>query len=184
MAVVFIFVFALFVQAVHLGYDVRDPQVGVFRSRYTARELDAEARERSERWPSAPPLTAGRVSREDQYLGEALWHVRRRNEAVALGDIFAAWRENLILEKFYAPVLDTPTYVSRAGFRWPAAQRVDAERRAADDGRPYLSGAEPYRIYICPKSAFWLGIALLIVVTIALSMAADRRSREGRETDS
>ena len=86
-----------------------------------------------------------RVSREDQYLGEALWHVRRRNEAAAAGDVFAAWRENRILETFYTPVLDTPTYVSRAGFRWPAEQRVNIERQALDDGRPYVSEAEPYR---------------------------------------
>ena len=119
----------------------------------------------------------GRVSREDQYLAEALWHVRRRNEAAAGGNVFAAWRENRILETFYAPVLDPPGDVSRAGFRWPAAQLVDTERRAQDDGRPYRSGAEPYRIYVWPKSTFWMAVALVIAVTIVLCVLADRRSR-------
>jgi hypothetical protein len=177
MAVVFILVFALFFQAAFLGLDVRDPRIGVFRSRYTAAELEEAARDRSARWRGAPPPTAGRVSREDQYLTEALWHVRRRNDSVAAGDLFAAWRENRILETFYAPVLDPPGSVDRPGFGWPAAQRADTERRAQDDGRPYLSEAEPYRIYAWPKSRFWAAIALVIAVTIVLSVAADRRSR-------
>ena len=177
MAVVFILVFALFFQAAFLGLDVRDPRIGVFRSRYTAAELEEAARDRSARWRGAPPPTAGRVSREDQYLTEALWHVRRRNDSVAAGDLFAAWRENRILETFYAPVLDPPGSVDRPGFGWPAAQRADTERRVQDDGRPYLSEAEPYRIYVWPKSRFWAAIALVLAVTIVLSVAADRRSR-------
>ena len=131
MSVLVTIVLALFLQAAHLGYEVRDPQIGVFRSRYTRAELESAARERAERWREAPPVAVGRVSREDQYLGETLWHVRRRNEAASAGDVFAAWRENRILETFYAPVLDTPSYVSRAGFRWPVEQRVDMERQAA-----------------------------------------------------
>ena len=45
-------------------------------------------------------------------------------------DSAAAWRENRILETFYEPALDRPTYVSRAGFRWPAgtARRHRAPR--------------------------------------------------------
>jgi hypothetical protein len=177
MAVILTLVLALFVQAAFLGYDVSDPAIGVFRSRYTAAELHSAARERSERWRGAPPAAAGGVSREDQYVAEAVWHVRRRNEATASGDVFAAWRENRILETFYAPVLDPPGSLSRAGFRWPGEQRVDIERRAQDDGRPYRSAAEPYRIFVWPKSAFWMAIALVIAVTSVLGVAADRKSR-------
>jgi len=103
--------------------------------------------------------------------------VRRRNEATAAGDLFAAWRENRILETFYAPVLDPPGSLSPAGFRWPAEQRVDIERRAQDDGRPYRSAAEPYPIFVWPKSTFWIAIALVIAVTGAVAVAADRKSR-------
>jgi hypothetical protein len=177
MAVALTFVFALFLQTAYFGYDVGDPQIGVFRSRYTTAGLESAARERWERWRIAPPLAVGRVSREDQYLSEALWHVRRRNEAEVLGDLFTAWRENRILETFYAPVLDTPTYVSRTGFRWPPAQRVDAERRAQDDGRPYLSEAEPYRIYVWRKSTLWAATGFVIALTIVICVMADRRQQ-------
>ena len=175
---------ALFVQTVHLGYDVGDPQIGVFRSRYTRVGIESAERERAERWREAPPVAVGRVSREDQYLSEALWHVRRRNQAASAGDLFTAWRENRILETFYAPVLDTPTYVSPAGFRWPAEQRVDVERRVQDDGRPYVSDAEPYPIFVWPKSRFWTVIALAIAVGIGLCVVAHRRSGVSRETHS
>ena len=61
--------------------------------------------------------------------------------------------------------------------RWPAEQRVDIERRAQDDGRPYVSEAEPYRIYVWPKSTFWMVVALAIAVTIALAVAAEQEEQ-------
>ena len=100
---------ALFFQTVHLGYDVREPGIGVFRSRYSRGQLESAAKERTARWRGQPPPPAGRLSREDQYVSEALWHVRHRNEAMAGGDVLTAWRENRILETFYAPVLETGT---------------------------------------------------------------------------
>ena len=179
MLVIVTIVFALFLQTVHLGSDVSDPQVGAFRSRYTRAELESAERERAERWRETPLLAVGRVSREDQYFSEALWHIRRRNQAVSAGDLFTAWRENRILETFYAPVLDMPTYVSRAGFRWPAEQRADIERRAQDDGRGYVSDAEPYPIYVWAKWRFWTVIALAIAVAIGLCVLAHKRSNLG-----
>jgi hypothetical protein len=77
-----------------------------------------------------------RFSREDQYLSEGLWHVQRRNEAWQRGDVAAAWRENLILEKFFAPVLDAQTYASATLHRWPAEQRAEAASRPAVDRHP------------------------------------------------
>lgn len=107
-----IVVFGLFVQSVHMGHDIVDTEAGVFRSRYSARELAEVSAERAERWRSKPPLTWRRLSREDQYLSEGIAHVRRRNERWDEGNLQAARHENLILEKYYAPVLDTPSYIS------------------------------------------------------------------------
>jgi len=177
MCVLLTLVFASFLQTVHVGHEVRDPQVGVFRSRYTAAELASAAADREARWRQAPLLVAGRVSREDQYFSEALWHVRRRNQAASAGDIPTAWRENRILETFYEPVLDHPTYVNRAGFRWPAEQRIDFNNRARDDGRPYVSDAEPYPIYVWPEAAFWMVVALVIAVTVMVFAIAHKRAR-------
>jgi hypothetical protein len=153
-------VFGMFFDSVHLGYEVKDPAAGAFTSIFTGPELQAQARDRAARWRVEPPIDRTRLAREDQYRTEGIQHVRRRNEAWAEGDVDAAWRENLILETYYAPVLDT-------GHRWPAEQRADAAHRA-DGARndnaatgTYVSHAYPYKIYTWPASIFWAGILIL-----------------------
>jgi hypothetical protein len=121
----------LFAETLRAGHEIRDDEIGSFASRYSAPDLEAAARDRAERWRRDPPLTVRRLSREDQYLAEGLSHVRQRNAAWTAGDIATAWRENRILEQFYAPVLDTPTYASKLGNRWPGEQRAEAAARAA-----------------------------------------------------
>jgi hypothetical protein len=131
--------FACFLFIVHVGYEVRDPEIGTFVSRFTAAQLAALAKERGAQWQTSPPVVIHRLSREDQYLSEGLWHVQRRNEAWTNGDIAAAWRENLILEKFFVPVLDAQTYAGATGQRWPAEQRAEAAFRPGVDRRPLSS---------------------------------------------
>ena len=142
--------FGLFFLTVHIGHDVHGPEIGAFRSRYTAAELAVLTRDRAERWRARPPLVQRRLSREDQYLTEGLWHVQRRNQAWSAGDVADAWRENQILEKFYAPVLEAPTYADRQGHRWSDEQRADAARRPGVDRSPSVSDAYRYPLYIWP----------------------------------
>ena len=142
--------FAVFFHTVHVGHDVHDPEIGSFRSRYTAAQLASAARDRAARWRDAPPRVQRRLWREDHYLTEALWHVQQRNLAWTAGDAATAWRENRILERFYAPVLETPTYADPAGHRWPAAQRADAAVRASGTMHPVISDAYAYPLYTLP----------------------------------
>ena len=100
------------------------------------------------RWRRRPPLAQRRVSREDQYLSEGLWHVGRRDGFWEAGDTDRAWRENRILETFYLPVLDSPPLADPRGHRWPDAQREDAARRlAADAPEPVVSTEFTYPLY-------------------------------------
>jgi len=145
--------FACFFLSVHVGHDVRDPRIGTFRARYTAAELVELSRDRARRWAVAPPIALRRLSREDQYLAEGLWHVRRRNLAWEEGDLSTAWRENLILETFYAPVLDTPSYEGLDGHRWPADQRADAEARPGVDRAPLVSDEYRYPLFVWPDAS-------------------------------
>ena len=144
-------VFAFFVLSVHVGYDVRDPRIGTFRARYSAAELTELSRNRAERWAVEPPVVLRRLSREDQYLSEGLWHVQRRNAAWDAGEIATAWRENLILETFYAPVLDAPSYQGLEGHRWPAEQRADVEQRPGVDRGPLVSDVYRYPLLVWPS---------------------------------
>jgi hypothetical protein len=166
-------VFAAFFSTVHLGYLLTDSEIGSFRSRYSLGRLDALARDRGERWRTNPPLVLRRFSREDQYMEEGLWHVRRRNEDWKAGDYLRAWNENRILEKFFAPVLDTPSYATPRGSRWPPDQRADAERRIAGKSAPFLSDAEPLPILAWSKRIFWLVTGLAV---FAIALTSSRRT--------
>jgi VanZ family protein len=172
-----VLVLAGFTHAVHLGHVVSHEGVGAFNSRYQEAELRALAADRAARWRSDPPLTFRRLSREDQYMDEGLWHIRRRNDAWAGGDRSTAWSENRILEEFFAPVLDTPSYVSKTGHRWPPDQRAEAQGAAGGGDSQYVSRAEPRPILVWPKTTFWLtGLAVAAALTVVGSLL-DRRER-------
>ena len=143
-------VFVAFFLTVHVGYDVSDPEVGSFRSRYSSDALLGASRDRADRWRSAPPVVRPGLAREDQYLTEGLWHIARRNEAWTAGDVVGAWRENRILEKFYGPVLDSPTSADGAAHRWPDAQRSDAGERGGSKAAPYASDEYAYPLFVLP----------------------------------
>jgi hypothetical protein len=170
-----ILVFALFLHVVHLGHEITDPDAGRFKSRYTVAELEGLARDRMERWRAHPPTGLVRLSREDQFMDEGLWHVRRRNEAWTANDYAAAWSENRILEKFFAPVLDTPSYVAPQGTRWPELQRADAERKRMTPLAQYVSRAEPYPLFLWPRGLFWSITSTLVIALVSGGIAYDRR---------
>jgi hypothetical protein len=134
---------AAFTWTVHVGYAIHDPDIGMFRSRYSSTRLDALAADRTTRWATEPPLVRRTLAREDQYRSEGEAHVRARNTAWDQGDVFTAWHENLVLERFYAPVLDTPSHISPTGHRWHPDHRADAERRLKDGtaAAPFVSAA-------------------------------------------
>lgn len=160
---------AVFVHVLHLGYRIADAEVGSFVSRYAGDRLLAMQAEKTAAWKiNPPPLVLVRVSREDQYLSEGIEHVMHRNELWTAGDVAGAWAENRILEKYFAPVLDTPTYAGKSGHRWPPEQRADAEVRAKPTA-DYVSDAYPYRILTWHKGVFWsvAGILLALLVVTA-----------------
>jgi hypothetical protein len=171
-----VLVFGGFVGVVHLGYVLHVERIGQFSSRHTVAELDALQRDRSERWLTSPPLNIPRWSREDQYLDEGLWHVRERNNRWDEQDITAAWHENLILERFFAPVLDRSTYVSVNGNRWPPEHRADAQSRAIPDPA-FVSQAESYPILAWSKRRYWSLVVVVALLCAGLPMLNRRSSR-------
>lgn len=157
---------AVFVHVLHLGYRISDAEAGSFVSRYGGDRLLALQAEKAVAWrTSPPPLVLVRVSREDQYLSEGIEHVMHRNELWTAGDVAGAWAENRILEKYFAPVLDTPTYAGKSGHRWPPEQRADAAARAKPTA-DYVSEAYPYRILTWHKGVFWTVVAILLTLLL------------------
>ena len=169
-----------FLNSVHVGYEIADSDVGTFRSIYSASELDALARDRVREWATNPPVARPpRLSREDQYMSEGLLHVQERNRRWGAGEVTEAWFENRILEKYFPPVLDTPSYISKTGLRWPSEQRADGERRSSKDSRAFISHAQgEFPIFTWPRSAFYT-ISAVVVCMLALAavVTAPRRRR-------
>jgi hypothetical protein len=119
-------------------------------------------------------------------MSEGLLHVQERNRRWEAGDMRAAWSENLILEKYYPAVLDTPSYISKTGHRWPPRQRADAEGRLGSS----LAGALPYEsradaaegrhfIRVWSPGAFWIVVTLCVCGILAASFGVDRRRADG-----
>jgi hypothetical protein len=180
-AAVVVVAFAAFFQTVHVGYAIGGDGWS-FRSCYTAAALDRLSADRAARWQQTFIPRPPRLSAEDQYMTEGLWHVQHRNKAWEAGAITTAWHENRILERYFAPVLDSSSYVSRTGHRWGAEHRAEAERRfaAAPQTSGYESDAHPAQIRLWPKRAYWtvVGAAALI---LALPLWAPARSASGRQ---
>jgi hypothetical protein len=173
----FILVFAGFVNAVHLGHVLRDPDV-TFRSHYQRDELRELSADRAERWRVDPPIALKRLSREDQYLDEGLWHIRERNLRWTAADYDAAFLENEILERYFAPVIDTTSYAAPEPSRWPAGHKADARQRAKPRS-DFISEAEPYPIVTvwgARKWQFW-SLVLTLVVTALLFGYSSRMRR-------
>ncbi len=162
-------VFAAFVNAVHLGYFLIDPTLGGFKSHYGPDELRQLATDRAERWRTDPPIVLKRLSREDQYLDEGLWHIRERNRRWEATDYDAALLENEILERYFAPVIDTKSYAAPEVSRWPAEQKADAQQRAKG-GIQFISAAEPYPIASTPRWRFWSAVLTLAAAMLVLGL--------------
>jgi hypothetical protein len=165
---------AAFIHVVHVGTMVRHAEIGAFRSRYTGAELAALAADRAQRWTvTPPPMAIRRLSREDQYLAEASWHVQARNEAWE-ADPARAWLENRILEEYFAPAIDTPSYVMGVT-RWPAEQRADALRRVGGSApAPFESRAERLRLYLISPVWLWAGAAVVAAPGVLLALGRGR----------
>lgn len=152
---------ACFIAVIHLGHEIRSGW-SIWRSRFTAQELNGFSQARRDVWSkTGPPMVLERLSREDQYLAEGIWHVQRRNEAAGSGDSLAAWRENEILEAFFAPVLDFPSYAAPSPSRWPQEQRENIGAQVSLDDREYVSPAQPFPLFVWNLALFWAVVAVV-----------------------
>jgi hypothetical protein len=177
-------VFAAFVYTVHVGVENHDAEVGSFRSLYDNATLLRLAQERAALWKAQPPIGRPQgFSREDQYQSEGHLHVHERNNRWDAGDLRGAWYENLILEKYYTPVLDSPSFLSKTGHRWPDEQRTDAMHRSeaarAANQAPYESLADVAegRHFIRPwrPATFWIVALIVVFAMLGVTYSIDRR---------
>ncbi len=171
---------AAFFDVVHIGHRLTDDEIGAFTSRFSMARLGDLQQDRTAAWArQPPPVKLVRLSREDQYLTEGIQHVRERNRLWAAADVRGAWLENRILEKYYEPVLSTPTHEG-AGHKWSPEQRADANERGGvvASQAAYVSNAYPYRLYTWSRTLFWI-----LTCTAAAMLVWYGRSATARTAD-
>lgn len=169
-----------FLATIHLGHEIRDPEIGVFRSRFSDARLRELGAERLREWHGAPPPVVGPYGREDQYEAEALWHVRRRNFGMdpdRKGDpaeLDVAWHENQILERHFKAVLDAASAGGAPGHRLAPEQVADVDARRAHGTAPFVSDAEAMPIYVWPPALFWSVVGALAIAVMGIFRALQR----------
>jgi VanZ family protein len=178
-----ILIVGAFIASIHLGSEIEDPEIGLFRSRFSATRLRELGEERLREWRGGPPPVRGRYAREDQYEAEALWHVRRRNFGMdpdRKGDpieLDIAWRENLILENHFGAVMDAASAGGAPGHRLAPEQVLDVDARRAHGRAPFVSDAEAMPIYLWPRAVFWTVVVAAAGVALAAGVLLDRARR-------
>lgn len=165
----------------HLGYAIRDEALQVtFLSSYTAEQLPRVAAERARRWQTDPP-TLHPLAREDRYFTEGTWRVAHRNAHFHAGRLLAAWREQLVLERYYAPVLARRGLASGAPLDLATHDRARLARAGMrrPDAR-YESPVLADRIALWPsKRQLWVGAGALAAGLLAVAWRTGDRARGG-----
>jgi hypothetical protein len=161
----------------HLGHSTRDDELRVsFRSAWTAAELQREGPARARRWLTDPP-TLQPLGREDRYFTEGTWHVAQRNAHLTAGRLLPAWREQRLLERYYAPVLGRTGLVSGAPLDLAPHDRERLER--AGRNRPRVHYESPVladRLVLRPTAGqLWAVVWPLVLALIAVAGWPGRR---------
>ena len=166
----------------NLGHLIEDPELGQFRSHYSAERLDRLNEDRRDRWATKlPPMDFQPWHIEDHFVSEAAWHVQARNEGYDAEDWSTAAAEQAILSRYYPAVLELvkPDGSLRYAFAPERAQRLHQE--GAVPLPTYESPAGGNRIWIWPRRYLMLAcVVLLVPMRLILSRAPKTReaSRE------
>lgn len=168
--------FAAFFHCAHLGYEIRDQEIGRFRSFFTAVQLETLSVRRALEWGRNPPTRLALVGVEDFYLTEGGWHAQARNTAYVARDFFTAWKENRILEKHFDPFLDLRSFSSGEPHRWAPAQRAEVETALGPPRQQeFVSEAMRSRISVRPsKVQLWMGALALALAPLVLARRVGR----------
>jgi VanZ family protein len=174
---------AAFLATVHLGHEIRDDedgQMSVFRSRFSAADLRDLSVRRAAAWAGAAPPVVGRYGREDQYLAEALWHVRRRNQGMDPDrhgephELDVAWQENQILKRYFAPVLEAAPAAETTGHQLAPEQLVLLDATRAHGAGAFVSDAEAFPILVWSPAALWAAALAVSAVLVLTGWAAEQ----------
>jgi VanZ family protein len=165
-----------------------DPEIGVFYSRLTLEGLKNQDTGMSDEWARVlrewkdkdyslflstySPLMHAfmyemriHIFRRDRRLVEA---GKAKKEKDRQQNLFIAWKENLILEKYFGLTLEKSSY------RWDRDQKAEIEGWI-DKDRPYRSPVSAGRFQV-KEAILWAGILVLLAALAALNLVYARHA--------
>ncbi len=163
----------LLVDRTNLGRLIVDPELGSFRSYYTAGQLKHLNQDRRARWatrlPPMRPFQPWQI--QDHFLNEATWHVQARNEAFDTEDWPTAAAEQAILNRYYPAVLELQTPDGHPRYAFPQDRVKRLQQEGAAPVPTYESRAGGNRIWVVPPFVTpGLVVALLVVPVVLIAV--------------
>ena len=167
-----------------------DPQIGTFFSRLSLDALEKEDSERSDHWAGIlrdwKDKDYALFLREHHpllhpFLYEMRVHIFRRDrrveEAAKAKDdrsrreaLFVAYKENMILEKYFGRTLEKSSY------KWSAEKKAEIAA-SVNATKSYRSPVSAGRFQVKERS-LWLWIAAFLCLLVGLNLALPRRRRQ------
>lgn len=165
------------VQLANLGRVIEDPELGQFRSYYSADRLERLNENRRTRWatklPPMRPFQPWQI--QDHFLNEATWHVQARNEAFDAEDWPTAAAEEAILNRYYPVVLELQTPEGHLRYAFPPDRVQRLQQEGAAPIPTYESSAGGSRVWIWPR--FLAPVLFLLALLPAVPLFMARPSR-------
>lgn len=162
----------------HLGHRIEDREEGIaFLSWVDEERLRKLADDRARRWAERPPGALSPLSLEDYFLTAGTTHVRVRNQALTSGRVVRAWKEQRILERWYAPVLELRGLASGRPLDLAPRGRAQLRRRALAAPQPtlYESHVLSARVFLRPRrGTLWAVTFVLAAGCLALALPGRR----------
>lgn len=163
-----------------LGHRIEDREEGVvFLSWVDEERLRELAAERARRWAVEPPGPLSPLALEDYFHTAGTTHVQARNQALTRGQVVRAWKEQRILERWYAPVLELRGLASGRPLDLSPSKRAQLRQQALAKPRSqlYESGVLSARVFLRPpRGTLWAVTLVVAVGCLALTLPG-RRSR-------
>jgi hypothetical protein len=143
------------------GYYISDSEIGDFYSRRSMAELaqsSDHSKFRSEILPrmKSEPYAQLLHNLEERFHSEIFVHIFRRDKHLKDGDDIVAYRENQILEKYFAG------YIQGTEFKWDA-RKIALLKSACEDklGEKYISPVSAHLIVSFNEKEQWIFIVIL-----------------------
>jgi len=172
------------------GYKIKDPEIGIFYSRFSPKELKDTDKQKGEEYARELNKSVKMEYKQflrkynaitNPFLNELRSHVFCRNtnfnKAKKISDLkekreyfLISYKENLILEKYFGNT------VRRSAYAW-GKDKITEVKRLIDRNKPYKSPARLNLITAFSQRTLWVAISVFISLIVAINLILHFKER-------